>query len=190
MPTSPVCGQESICDIALSQMIGIHIALLRTRISSWHVRYEGKIFMARKPLTEDEITTLLRSPYVAQIISGRISFTPEFKDVMYKGLINGKTIRMTLIEHGISPDILGKRRLWSIAEKLRAKADRKEAFADRCGQNTRKTTPVSKEMVLSARVDQLEHELAYTRQQVEFLKKIHLADLEARKSWESKQRRK
>ena len=56
--------------------------------------------------------------------------------------------------------------------------------------NQRKRAKPTKEQTLAARVKDLEHELAYTRQEVEFLKKIHLADLEARKSWESKHRRK
>ena len=40
------------------------------------------------------------------------------------------------------------------------------------------------------RIKQLENELAYTRQEVEFLKKIQLANLEAQKEWESKHRQK
>ena len=54
----------------------------------------------------------------------------------------------------------------------------------------RKAAKETKEQTLTARIKQLEHELAYTRQEVEFLKKIHTADLEARKLWESKQRQK
>lgn len=40
------------------------------------------------------------------------------------------------------------------------------------------------------RIEQLEHELAYTRQEVEFLKKIQNAGMEEQKVWESKHRRK
>ncbi|MGI6745407.1 MAG: HTH domain-containing protein [Acutalibacteraceae bacterium] len=43
---------------------------------------------------------------------------------------------------------------------------------------------------MERRVRQLEHELAYAKQEVEFLKKIQQADMEARKQWESKKRRK
>ena len=39
---------------------------------------------------------------------------------------------------------------------------------------------------ISARDILLEHELAYTRQEVEFLKKLQLADMEARKQWKSR----
>ena len=49
--------------------------------------------MARKPLDAEEIAELRSNPYVASIISGRISFTPEFKRVAYEQLMSGKSMR-------------------------------------------------------------------------------------------------
>ena len=106
----------------------------------------------------------------------------------YDQLIDGKSMREIFEENGIDPEILGNARIWGFAEKLRKNADREGGFEDQRGHNTRKPAKGTKEQALSARVEQLEHELAYTRQEVEFLKKIHMADLEARKSWESKHR--
>lgn len=146
--------------------------------------------MAKKPLNAEEIAQLRSSPYVASIISGRIHFTPEFKRVAYEQLTNGKPMRTIFEEHGIDPEILGESRLYGIAYKLRQNADREEGFSDLRGQNNRKPAKETREQTLAARVELLEHELAYTRQEIEFLKKIHTADLEARKLWESKQRQK
>ena len=146
--------------------------------------------MAKKPLNAEEIAELRSSPYVASIVGNRINFTPEFKRTAYDQITGGKTMREVFEEHGIDPEILGDARIWAFTQKLRAKADREEGFADLRGQNMRKPAKGTKEQTLAARVEQLEHELAYTRQEVEFLKKIHTADLEARKLWESKQRQK
>ena len=99
-------------------------------------------------------------------------------------------MRSIFEEHGIDPEILGDKRIWSFAHKLRANADRNQGFADLRMNNSRKPAKETREQTLAARVEQLEHELAYTRQEVEFLKKIHTADLEARKSWESRLRQK
>ena len=63
-------------------------------------------------------------------------------------------------------------------------------WSDLRRKNGTKPSEGSRGQTLTERIAQLEHELAYTRQEVEFLKKIHTADLEARKEWESKQRRK
>ena len=146
--------------------------------------------MARKPLNSEEIAELCSSPFVASIISGKINFTPEFKRDAYDQLMNGKSMRAILEEHGIDPDVLGNSRIYGFAHKLRQYAAREEGFADLRTQNTRKPTRESKEQTLANRVELLEHELAYTRQEVEFLKKIHTADLEARKLWESRHRQK
>ena len=142
--------------------------------------------MARKELNTEELAELRESPYVASIISGRINFTPEFKREAYLLLVEGRSMRSIFEEHGIAPEILGDKRIWAFAHKLRANADRDEGFADLRKGNSRKPAKETREQTLSERVEQLEHELAYTRQEVEYLKKIHTADLEARKSWESR----
>ena len=146
--------------------------------------------MARKELNTEELSELRDSPYVASIIAGRINFTPELKREAYRLLMEGKTMHSIFEEHGIAPEILGDKRIWSFAHKLRTNADCDEGFADLRQNNSRKPARQTREQTLAARVEQLEHELAYTRQEVEFLKKIHTADLEARKSWESRLLRK
>jgi transposase-like protein len=154
------------------------------------VKAERKTIMAKKELNTEELAELRESPYVASIISGRINFTPEFKRAAYQQLMDGKPMRTIFKEHGIDPEILGDKRIWGFAHKLRTNADRDEGFADLRCHNSRKPAKETREQTLAARVEQLEHELAYTRQEVEFLKKIRTADMEARKSWESRQRRK
>ena len=151
---------------------------------------ERMITMARKELNTEELAELRDSPYVASIIAGRINFTPEFKREAYRLLMEGRSMRSIFEEHGIAPEILGDKRIWAFAHKLRTNADRDEGFADLRQNNSRKPARQTREQTLAARVEQLEHELAYTRQEVEFLKKIHTADLEARKSWESRLRQK
>ena len=148
------------------------------------------ITMARKELNTEELAELRDSPYVASIIAGRINFTPEFKRDAYRLLMEGRSMRSIFEEHGIAPEILGDKRIWSFAHKLRSNADRDEGFADLRKNNSRKPAKETREQTLAARIEQLEHELAYTRQEVELLKKIHTADLEARKSWESRLRQK
>ena len=146
--------------------------------------------MPKKPLQLEEIAELKQNPHVASIISGRINFTPEFKRMAYQQLMDGRPLRDILKENGIDPEILGPSRLYGMAYHLRKNAERLEGFTDLRQKNRRKPPKQTREQTLAARVEQLEHELAYTRQEVEFLKKIRMADLEAQKLWESKQRQK
>ena len=146
--------------------------------------------MARKQLSPEEIVKLHSSPQVASVTSSKICFTPEFKKTLYDGLSSGKTVRIVLEEHGIDPEILGEQRLKAIVTHLRKYAKRDEGFEDLRKYNGRRPPKKTREQTLVTRVEQLEHELAYTRQEVEFLKKIRKADLEAQKLWESKHRQK
>lgn len=146
--------------------------------------------MPKKPLNAQEVAELRSSPFVAKVISNRISFTAEFKRIAYDEITSGKCMRAVFEEYGIDPEILGSARVWGFADKLRANADREGGFEDLRKHNMRKNAKGTYEQTLAARVEQLEHELAYTRQEVEFLKKIRMADLEAQKQWESKQRQK
>ena len=146
--------------------------------------------MAQKQFTKEEMAKLKLSPYVESVSSTRVKFTPEFKRMAYQEISDGKTLRTVMEESGIDPDILGNSRIWTIAAKLRKDAEREEGFEDLRYKNSRSSKPETKAPTMEERIAQLEHELAYTRQEVEFLKKIQAADMEARRSWESTHRRK
>lgn len=146
--------------------------------------------MAGKRFSKEEIKALKRSPYVAKASPIQVSFTTEFKQMAYQELTEGKTMRTILEESGINPEILGERRIWSMTFRMRQEAEREEGFEDQRRKNKRKPRKQKEEQTLAERIEQLEHELAYTKQEVEFLKKIRAAELEAQKTWESKKRRK
>jgi len=146
--------------------------------------------MAEKPFTQTEIELLRLNPNIANITPTRLMFTPEFKRIAYSQLKNGVSMRDILKQHNIEPAILGSARIMGIAQRLRAMGERDEGFKDLRIKNTHQPAKGTAEQTLAARITQLEHELAYTKQEVEFLKKIHMADLEARLLWESKHPRK
>lgn len=146
--------------------------------------------MAKKELSTEEVIELCRSPYIDSVKAGKVVFTPEFKRILYDELTNGKMLRKVLKEHGINPEILGDKRIYRLAERLRKYGKREEGFTDLRKNNGHPRSREAKEQILAVQVDKLQHELAYTRQEIEFLKKIRMADLEAQKQWESKQRRK
>lgn len=146
--------------------------------------------MAEKAFTKMEIELLRMNPNIANITPTRLMFTVEFKRAAYSMLVDGVSMRDILKQHDIDPNILGSTRIMGIAQRLRAMGTREEGFKDLRIKNTHQPAKETTEQTLAARVSQLEHELAYTRQEVEFLKKIHMADLEARMSWESKHRQK
>ena len=144
--------------------------------------------MARKIITREDVEELKKSPYVESVSPQQVKFTGDFKRMAYQELTEGKTMREVLVESGIRPEILGDSRIWSIAQKLRKESEREGGFKDQREKNSRKPKKMTEGQAMAERIEQLEHELAYTRQEVEFLKKLHAANMEAQKKWESRRR--
>jgi hypothetical protein len=143
--------------------------------------------MSNKLLTQEEVQALKASPHVESVSSRSVVFTPEFKKTVYEALLAGKKTREILEEHGIDTAALGNARISGLQEKIIKASNREDGF-ENLKKHRKSKSPEAKEETITKRIRQLENELAYTKQEVEFLKKIQQADTEARKSWESKHR--
>ena len=141
----------------------------------------------RKLFTKEQMDLLRENQFVKSISPSTIRFTEEFKRYFYRKRTSGMTAASIFLECGIDPDILGESRISGFRETINKQARRDEGFADIRQKNYRHPARSGNESA-EARIRQLEHELAYTRQEVEFLKKLQLADMEARRQWESRHR--
>ena len=137
------------------------------------------------PFTKDQMDHLRVNHYVQSISESTIRFTEEFKKYFYQKSKEGISSRQIFLECGINPEIIGKSRIDGFRYYLNKKMKRNEGFSDKRQNNYRRPTRKDNESV-NDRIRQLEHELAYTRQEVEFLKKLQMADMEARRQWDSK----
>ena len=95
----------------------------------------------------------------------------------------------TMRQCGIDPEILGASRVEGFSYTLNKKAKQESGFSDRRSENYRRP-PKTGEETVEQRIRQLENELAYTRQEVEFLIKLLWAIMESQKEWDSKHRQK
>ena len=141
------------------------------------------------PLSRHEVELLRNNPHVRSVTTHTLSFTEEFKQLAYDEKRKGIPVAETLRKHGINPEILGASRVHGFSYQLNKKAKREGNFIDRRKDNYRRP-PRTGEETVEQRIRQLEHELAYTRQEVEFLKKLQAANTEARRQWESRHRQK
>ena len=143
--------------------------------------------MSNKLFSQEEIASLKASSHVESVTSRSVTFTPEFKRLAYRELLAGKDIQSIFEECGIDTAALGRVRINGFLERLRKTSERDEGFAN-LRHRPKSKTPEERNLSAEKRIRQLETELAYTKQVVEFLKKVQAADLEARKAWESKHR--
>ncbi len=141
------------------------------------------------PLSKREVEALRRNPNVAAVSATTVKFTEEFKRLAYEGKRQGISVSETMRRNGIDPEVLGPSRVGGFSYWLNKKAKQGSGFVDRRGENYRRP-PKTGEETVDQRIRQLENELAYTRQEVEFLKKLQTANMEAQKQWESKHRQK
>lgn len=154
---------------------------------------KARIQMSKKthtnPLSKREVEQLRGNPYIASVSSATVRFTEEFKRLAYDGKSKGISVVETMRRCGIDPEILGESRVEGFSYTLNKKAKQEAGFADmRIGNYLR--PPKTGEESVEQRLRQLENELADTRQEVEFLKKLQAANMEAEKQWESRYRQK
>ena len=141
------------------------------------------------PLSKKETEILRKNPYIASVTANTVRFTEAFKKLAYEKKCQGVPLAETMRQCGIDPEILGASRVEGFSYTLNKKAKQESGFSDRRSENYRRP-PKTGEETVEQRIRQLENELAYTRQEVEFLKKLQAANMEAQKQWESKHRQK
>jgi len=137
-------------------------------------------------LSLEQIEELRNNPYVASVTARQVSFTIEFKQRFYDEYTQGKTPKNILSGMGINPETLGESRVVSVRMHVMEQAKSGYGFTDRKAQ-WRPGMVRGRAKTTEDKIARLEHELAYTRQELEFVKKIILADREAQREWESKQ---
>ena len=132
--------------------------------------------MAAKLFSEGEILELRSSPYVVEVTERFIYFSAEFKQKFFEEYQRGKKLRRIVGDLGISPDILGMTRIYGIRRHILEEVGRGRGFSDlRDSPFKNKPADVSPE----EKIRRLEHELAYTRQELDFVKKIVAANQDA-----------
>ena len=137
------------------------------------------------PFTDEQMDHLRENHYVKSISRSTIRFTEEFKRYFCQKRKEGVSSQQIFLECGLDPEMLGESRIAGFRYTIKKYSMREEGFADNRQSNHKCNTP-SDDQSVDVRIRQLEHELAYTRQEVEFLKKLQMADMEARRQWESR----
>lgn len=129
-----------------------------------------------REFTEDEQAALLANEYVVEVTAKFVYFSAAFKEKFYKEYQAGKKPKKIVKELGIDPDLIGQSRINGlkrhIMEDLREGKGFTEMGSEAAAAQSGK--PLSPE----AKIRRLEHELAYTKQELEFVKKIIAAGRE------------
>lgn len=125
--------------------------------------------MKKKPaFTEEQVQVLAENPYTRRVGEYSISFTPEFYRDACRMRAEGVSYQQLFKNHGYDPDMIGYRRMAHVGEAIKGKSP--SDFPD-------KRPLKSKVIGFDEKSDkramkQMQHEILYMKQEIEFLKKI------------------
>lgn len=127
--------------------------------------------MKRCPIAKEYVKELNEHKYVEKATDWTVSFTEEFKQLVYDEYYRGKSIAEIFSEVGFDVKRLGRKRLENFQAQLMRKAKSEDGFADK-RRDKSKQVPLSTEAQMAQRIRELERRNAYLEQENDFLKKI------------------
>lgn len=138
--------------------------------------------MGKNHFTEEQQNELRNNPFVQKVSATTITYTKEFKERFEEEYRTGKLPSQILIDMGINPRIIGKKRKNSIVQRIKIYEHRPEGCEDTRKNNSGR--PSTKELTDAERIKQLELKIEYLKQENQFIKKNIQMDREA--NWEYK----
>lgn len=124
-----------------------------------------------KEYTKKELKELNENPYTLKATKNKISHTAEFKRAFWTKYQAGESPRKILTDLGYRPSMFGQKRIDSLVQRIKKQALSGNGFTE--GSNrTKRVKIVSNEEFTPESFAQMQHEVLYLKQEVEFLKKI------------------
>ena len=131
-----------------------------------------------KEYTVKQIKQLERNPYVFKVTKHKLYYTAKFKEDFWISYQAGNSPRKILIDFGFDIDIFRQKQIDSLVQHIKKQALSGNGFSE--GENRQRRVPMKatseEELSSPQSIERMQNELLYLRQEVEFLKKIIIAD--------------
>ena len=131
-----------------------------------------------KEYTAKQIKQLEKNPYVFRVTKHKLYYTAKFKEDFWISYQAGNSPRKILIDFGFDIDIFGQKQIDSLVQHIKKQALAGNGFTE--GENRQRRVPMKatseEELSSPQSIERMQNELLYLRQEVEFLKKIIIAD--------------
>ena len=131
-----------------------------------------------KEYTAKQIKQLEKNPYVFRVTKHKLYYTAKFKEDFWISYQAGNSPRKILIDFGFDIDIFGQKQIDSLVQHIKKQALSGNGFSE--GENRQRRVPMKatseEELSSPQSIERMQNELLYLRQEVEFLKKIIIAD--------------
>lgn len=131
-----------------------------------------------KEYTEKQIKDLQKNSYVLKVSKHKLYYTAKFKEEFWISYQAGNSPRKILSDFGFDLSIFGQKQIDSLVQHIKKQALSGNGFSE--GENRQRRSPMKatneNELSSPQSIERMQNELLYLRQEVEFLKKIIIAD--------------
>lgn len=131
-----------------------------------------------KEYTPKQVKELKSNPYTLKVTKNKLYFTIKFKEDFWISYQAGNAPRKIFTDFGYNLEYFGQKQIDSIVQRIKKEALSGNGFTE--GENHQKRIAIKatkeEELVTPQSVERMQNELLYLRQEVEFLKKIIVAD--------------
>ena len=129
-----------------------------------------------KEYTDAQRKELQKNPYVLKVSKYKLYYTAKFKEDFWVSYQAGNSPRKILSDFGFDLNIFKQKQIDSLVQHIKKQALSGNGFTE--GENHNYRTGIKKPETDNSpqTISQMQAELLYLRQEVEFLKKIITAD--------------
>ena len=131
-----------------------------------------------KEYTPKQIKELKANPYTYKVTKYKLYFTSKFKEDFWIRYQAGNTPRKIFTDLGYNLNYLEQKQIDSVVQRIKKQALSGNGFTEGENRQKRVSMKATLEDELSSpqSIERMQNELLYLRQEVEFLKKIIIAD--------------
>ena len=136
-----------------------------------------------RTFTEEQIKKLKKNPYTFKLTKNKLYFTAKFKEDFWISYQAGNAPRKVMHDLGYDLSMFTQKQIDNYVQRIKREALSGEGFRE--GENRQRRIPQKatdeKELSSPQSIERMQNELLYLRQEVEFLKKIIIADSSRKK---------
>ena len=131
-----------------------------------------------KEYTPKQIKELKANPYTLNVTKNKLYFTAKFKEDFWISYQAGNAPRKILSDFGYNLDLFEQKKIDSLVQRIKKQALSGNGFTEGENRTKRVAMKATDEIELSSpqSIERMQNELLYLRQEVEFLKKIIIAE--------------
>lgn len=131
-----------------------------------------------RTFTQEQIKKLEKNPYTFKVTKSKLYFTAKFKEDFWISYQAGNAPRKIMQDLGYDLSLFTQKQIDNYVQRIKKEALSGQGFREGENRGRRVSMKATQEDDLSSpqSIERMQNELLYLRQEVEFLKKIIIAD--------------